>query len=122
MKVLIPVEKNEGAGSKMCEHFGSAPCFAVADTVNGSFEIIANAGCNHDHGQCLPADASGAEKVDAVICKGIGGRAAAHLGMSGIDIYMASSAGTASEALELFKNGLLFKADLGQTCAGHGCH
>lgn len=106
----------------MCEHFGSAPCFLIADTDSGSVALTANAHCVHDHGSCDPADALGTMKVDAVICRGIGNRAAKRLQMSGIAIYLAGSVATAAEALILFNGGALIKAGPEMTCAGHGCH
>lgn len=122
MKLLLPVENNEGLSSRVCDHFGSAPCFLIADTDNGSVALAANANCEHDHGSCNPVDALGTMKVDAVICRGIGSRAATRLQMSGIAVYIAGSAATAADALTLFNSGALTKAGPEMTCAGHGCH
>ena len=56
MKVIVPLDEQAGKTSRMSEHFGSAPFYAVADTEAGSFEIIQNTSIHHDHGQCTPAD------------------------------------------------------------------
>ncbi|ACF46572.1 MAG: NifB/NifX family molybdenum-iron cluster-binding protein [Prosthecochloris sp.] len=122
MKVITPLDENEGALSKVCEHFGSAPFFAVSDTETGTIEIIVNGDSHHDHGQCTPADAFTGMGVDAVVCNGIGARAAARLQASGIDIYMAGFASTLEDALNRFKGGALKKVGLKQACEGHDCH
>ena len=72
MKVIVPLEEQGGKNSRMSEHFGSAPYYAVADTGAGSFEIITNTSMHHDHGQCTPADFFAELGVSALICIGIG--------------------------------------------------
>ncbi|MEE9906068.1 NifB/NifX family molybdenum-iron cluster-binding protein [Chlorobium sp.] len=122
MKIIVPLDENNGGISKVCDHFGSAPFFAVADTENGAFDIIENGNSQHDHGHCTPADAFTGMGIKAVICNGIGARAAARLQETGIDIYMAGLARTVEDALERFGTGTLNKVGPKQACAGHDCH
>lgn len=122
MRVVIPLDESAGRASKVCDHFGSAPFFAVSDTETGAFEITANGDSRHDHGQCTPADVFTGMDVAAVICNGIGARAASRLQMSGIVVYMAGLAPTAEEALKRFSSGALTKVTGQQTCQGHDCH
>ncbi|ACD90216.1 MAG: dinitrogenase iron-molybdenum cofactor biosynthesis protein [Chlorobium limicola] len=122
MKVVIPLDESAGQASKVCEHFGSAPFFAVSDTETGAFEITANGDSQHDHGQCTPADVFTGMGVDAVICNGIGARAASRLQMSGVAVYIANHARTAEEALKRFNSGSLTQVTGQQACQGHDCH
>lgn len=122
MKVIVPLEEQGGKNSRMSEHFGSAPYYAVADTGAGSFEIITNTSMHHDHGQCTPADFFAELGVSALICIGIGAGAIAKLRMLGIDVYMASTVSTLEEALTQFSLGTLETVTPQHACQGHGCH
>lgn len=122
MKIIIPLDEQNGLGSRLCEHFGSAPFYGVVETETGKVEIIDNANMQHDHGQCTPADSFAGLGVTAVVLNGIGARAAARLQSLGIDIYMASMAPTLADAIERFGNGSLKKIEARQACEGHGCH
>ena len=122
MKVIVPLNDQMGNTSTICDHFGSAPYYAVADMEVGSFEIIVNTSMHHDHGQCTPADFFSELGVSALICIGIGAGAIAKLRMLGIDVFMASKATTLGEALTQFSLGALKKVTPQQACQGHGCH
>ena len=122
MKVIVPLNEKAGQNSKTSEHFGSAPFFAITDTVTGSLEIIANTSMHHNHGKCTPADLFSQLKIDAVLCNGIGAGAVARLQMIGIEVYMAARASTLEEALTLFSKGKLTKVTAQQTCQAHACH
>jgi predicted Fe-Mo cluster-binding NifX family protein len=97
-----PLEEQGGKNSRMSEHFGSAPYYAVADTGAGSFEIITNTSMHHDHGQCTPADFFAELGVSALICIGIGAGAIAKLRMLGIDVFMVHSAHKASKKMAVY--------------------
>lgn len=122
MKVIIPLIEQADLNSKLSEHFGSAPFFAVADMEKNSIEIIPNASMHHEHGQCTPADFFSQLGIDAVLCNGIGAGAITKLHMMGIDVYMAELSKTLEEALTRFSNGLLAKVTSQQACQGHSCH
>ncbi|TCD47137.1 NifB/NifX family molybdenum-iron cluster-binding protein [Chlorobium sp. N1] len=122
MKVVLPLEEKNGMASAMCEHFGSAPFFAVADSDTDAVVIIANPNSDHVHGQCTPADAFAGMGADAVICNGIGARAATKMQMVGIGVYLADGSPTLADALGRFKAGELVKVTAEQACQGHDCH
>jgi predicted Fe-Mo cluster-binding NifX family protein len=122
MKIIIPLDEYSGPGSKVCDHFGSAPFFAIVDTEAGEVGIIDNKNMHHDHGQCTPADMFTELGASAVVVNGIGAGAAARLQNLGMDIYMAGSATTLLNVIEGFGSGILKKLDPQQTCQGHGCH
>ncbi|MBZ4218840.1 MAG: NifB/NifX family molybdenum-iron cluster-binding protein [Chlorobium sp.] len=122
MKIIVPLTEQAGQKSRVSDHFGSAPFFAVADTDKDSIEIIPNASMHHDHGQCTPADFFLQLGINVLLCNGIGAGAIAKLQMMGIDVYMAEQSPTLEEALQRFSNGVLTKATARQACQGHGCH
>ncbi|HCD35607.1 dinitrogenase iron-molybdenum cofactor biosynthesis protein [Chlorobium phaeovibrioides] len=122
MKVVIPLDDNAGEQSVVCEHFGSAPWFAISNTETGEVQITENPNSQHVHGQCTPAEAFIEMGVNAVICNGIGARAAARLQELGIDVFMADMAPTLGVALRRFAGGDLVKVTAEQACQGHDCH
>lgn len=122
MKIIVPLDEYNGPGSKVCDHFGSAPFFALVDMVAGEVEIIDNKNMHHDHGACTPADMFTGLGASAMVINGIGARAAAKMQSFGMDIYMAGEATTLIGVIERFGNGLLNKLEAQQTCQGHGCH
>ena len=122
MKVIVPLDEQAGKTSRMSEHFGSAPFYAVADTEAGSFEIIQNTSIHHDHGQCTPADFFAEQGINVLLCKGIGAGAIAKLQMMGIEVYMATMASTLGDALSQFSLGILPKLTPQHACHGHDCH
>jgi predicted Fe-Mo cluster-binding NifX family protein len=122
MKIIVPLDEQAGRQSRVSEHFGSAPFYALANTEAGSIEIIPNTSMHHDHGQCTPADLFSGSGIEAVLCNGIGGRAAARLQMMGIAVYLAEPAVTVEDALALFSSGSLAKICMEHLCHGHDCH
>ncbi len=122
MKVIVPLDEQAGQHSRMSEHFGSAPFYAVANTEMATFEIIPNTSMHNDHGQCTPADFFAELGINALLCNGIGARAANKLHMMGIEVYMAAMAPNLETALMRFSQGTLAKVTAEQACQGHGCH
>jgi len=106
----------------VCEHFGSAPWFAITDTESGQVQITGNPNSEHVHGQCTPAESFIEMGVNAVICNGIGARAASRLQVLGIEVYMADMAPTLGVALKRFADGDLLKVTAAEACQGHDCH
>ena len=47
MKVCVPVEESRGLESVVYGHFGSAPCFIVADTESGELKELSNQDVGH---------------------------------------------------------------------------
>jgi len=122
VKTILPLNEKNGMASEMCEHFGSAPFFAVADTVTDAVVIIPNPNSEHAHGQCTPADAFAGMGADSVICNGIGARAASKMQQQGIGVYLADGSATLADALGRFKSGELVRVSAEQACQGHDCH
>ncbi len=122
MKVIVPLDEQAGLGSKICEHFGSAPFYAVADTAVDSLEIIANDCMHHDHGQCNPPDFFSKLGVSVLLCHAIEPGAVHKLQIMGIAVYLTTVVATLDEALLLFKRGTLKKMTPQNVCEGHACH
>lgn len=122
MIVAVPLETSEGLDSMICEHFGSAPLYAVYDTESGRLRIVDNSNSGHVHGQCSPIDVFSQNSITTVLCKGIGARAIGKLKMLNIDVYVAEGLSTLTEALNAYKRGLMRKVDAEDACQAHGCH
>ncbi len=122
MKVIVPLDEQAGQSSKISEHFGSAPFYAVADTEVDSLEIIANDCMHHDHGQCNPPDFFSKLGVSALLCHGIETGAVHKLQKMGMTVYITTIVTTLEEALLLFKRGTLKKVTPQEACHGHACH
>ncbi|ARM30720.1 NifB/NifX family molybdenum-iron cluster-binding protein [Prosthecochloris sp. HL-130-GSB] len=122
MIIAVPLNEQAGFGSSVCEHFGSAPYYGVFDTGSGELSVVENVNSEHVHGQCRPADMFTDNRVDAVVCNGIGGRAAAKLQAHGIEIHIAGLAPNMKEAADRFVRGETRKMDTRNFCEGHDCH
>jgi putative endonuclease len=82
---------SNGLESRAHGHFGSAPFFAVVDTVTGEIDVAPNAGQRHRHGECNPASHVNTLKVEAVVCHGMGKRALASFRRENVDVLIASA-------------------------------
>ena len=122
MIIAVPLETSERLESLICEHFGSAPFYAVCDTDSGKLQIVENSNRGHEHGQCSPIDVFSQNNIKAVLCKGIGARAIGRLKMLNIDVYVAGGLSTLSEALNAYKRGVMRKVEAQDTCQAHDCH
>lgn len=121
MHICIPVIKDEGLESRVCEHFGSAPAFMVVDTDTGACRSIANQNSHHGHGMCQPLAALGTQGIDGFVVGGMGRRALERLQASAIQVFQAEHA-TVGETLAAFKAGTLRPVSLDAACAGRHGH
>ncbi|MFA5389051.1 MAG: NifB/NifX family molybdenum-iron cluster-binding protein [Candidatus Omnitrophota bacterium] len=121
MKICVPTETNEGKNAKVYGHFGSAPYFTIYDTEKESVDIIDNSNQHHAHGTCHPMNALGGNKIDAVVCGGMGGRAVQKLNEMGIKAYMALP-GTVEDIVREFKKNTLKEITISNACSQHSCH
>ncbi len=121
MIVGVPLETSEGLDSLICEHFGSAPLYALCDTDSGRIQIVENSNSGHAHGQCSPIDVFSQNKIKAILCKGIGARAIGKLRMLGIDVFVAGGLSTLVEALDHYKRGVMRRVESKDACQAHQC-
>jgi predicted Fe-Mo cluster-binding NifX family protein len=121
MIICLPVLEAKGSDSVIFGHFGSAPFFALYDTETQNVSTVDNRLGEHEHGQCMPVDAIRKTGAGAVLCKGMGLRAANLLIEAGITPYMVD-AGTVAEAIIQFKAKKVSVMDASRACQHHGCH
>lgn len=121
MRIVLPVGDNNGVDSEVFGHFGSAPFFAIYDTDSQSVVIVENNQSEHEHGSCMPVDALRGHNAEAVLCKGMGMRAANHLIEAGIKPYLVDAV-TVADAVKEYKSGNVRLLDASNSCQSHGCH
>jgi predicted Fe-Mo cluster-binding NifX family protein len=119
MMICIPTKDDQGLDSKINDHFGSAPYYALADTENDEVEIVLNRGHRHRQGACNPAGALGGYKIDAVVCAGMGRGAFSSLAGAGIKVLL-SDKKTVRDVLAAAREGLLRELSADEICPGHG--
>jgi predicted Fe-Mo cluster-binding NifX family protein len=120
MILCIPTLDDRGAAAPLSAHFGSAPFFTMVDTATGAVRAHANGG-THEHGACSPVAALAGLRPDAVLCRGMGARAAALLLQVGIRPLLVE-ADTVSEAAGAFAAGRYRELTADLACTSHGCH
>ena len=121
MKICLPVLDANGLNSVVFGHFGSAPFFALFDTETQDISIVNNGLREHEHGQCMPVDAIRKTGATAVLCKGMGLRAANLLLEAGVTPYMVDAV-TVSEAIAQYKAKNVTVLDANRACQHHDCH
>lgn len=121
MKICMPVSTSNGINSEIYGHFGSAPFFAIYDSAADSVAVVNNGVGEHEHGQCMPVTAIRNTGAEAVLCKGMGMRAANLLVEAGITPYMVD-AETVNEAIKKFKTKDIVVLDASRACQHHDCH
>ena len=74
MKLLIAIDENRGVNSKLSEHFGHCPYFAIYGTTTKDLEIVENK-LDHSNQDLTPVDQIMKFKPDIVFSLGMGQRA-----------------------------------------------
>jgi predicted Fe-Mo cluster-binding NifX family protein len=122
MKICMPVLDVNGLDSVVFGHFGSAPFFAIYDTEKQDISFVSNNESEHEHGQCMPVAALKSLNAEAVLCKGMGLRAANLLLEAGIKPYLVN-AESVSGAIACYKAQDVKILDASSACQHHdGCH
>ena len=83
MKVLIAIDEDNGRDSKLSEHFGHCPYFAIYEIETGKFEIVENK-LDHSNLDMTPVEQIMKFEPDVVFTLGMGGRAVKLFGESGV--------------------------------------
>jgi predicted Fe-Mo cluster-binding NifX family protein len=121
MRICIPTETTDGTNSLAYGHFGSAPFFTIFETETASCYSVPNNNDHHEHGTCMPLAALANEKVDIVVCRGMGARAVQILNERNIRAYAADGA-TVAEMVSSYQKGLCQELNSGNSCQNHSCH
>lgn len=113
MRIAITYEKETG---NIFQHFGETECFKVYEVRNKEcvLSYLLDADCT---GHEALADFLSANQVDAVLCGGVGGGAAAALNRRGI-LLLGGVQGTADGAIDmLLHDRLVYRSE--PTCDHH---
>jgi len=121
MKICIPTQDDRGMESRLFDHFGSAPFFAMVNVDNGRLDVVNNLESDPGSHSCHNVDRLTAHDVDVVVCKGVGRRAFAALNLAGIDVWSPEQ-GTVGEILEAVRAGQVRRLTADDACGGgrHG--
>jgi len=71
MKIAVPVEEENGMDSKVCEHFGQTPFWAMYDTESKDLSIKKKES-QHGGGGCTAIDEVMQDKPDMLFVLGMG--------------------------------------------------
>ena len=74
MKILIAINENKGIDSKLSEHFGHCPYFAIYETETKKLEVVENK-IDHTNQNLTPVDQMMKFNPDIVFTLGAGQRA-----------------------------------------------
>jgi len=117
MKICIPTQDDLGLDSTAFTHFGSAPFFTLVDIESGGLKVVRNPECHENHSSCHHVPLLQAHAVEAVVCEGIGRRAAAGLREAAIDVLV-SAGPTVSEIVNTVKAGKADRLSADDACGG----
>ena len=121
MRICIPTQSKNGKESKINEHFGSAPFFAIYNTDDSTFELIENTNAHHSHGMCQPIAELSEKNIEIVICGGMGARALQKLNQQGIRAFKATT-GTVEEIIAQYERDSIEELTVENACDQHTCH
>jgi predicted Fe-Mo cluster-binding NifX family protein len=122
MKIAIPVMSDVASFENViCDHFGTAPYFAIIDTSSSVVKIIKNDTDNHQHGACNPLAAIAGENLSAIVVRGIGAGAIGKLQAAKIEVFQATD-NHVKTAVAALGAKTLPKLTSEGACSGHsGC-
>jgi len=88
MRLCIPTLDDGGLQAALSDQFGKAPFFTLVDTETRTFKVVLNDDCNHEEGGCDPFRCLESERIDLVVCQGLGQRVVTRLSEAGIPFFM----------------------------------
>ena len=117
MRICIPTIGNNGLDNLVGEHFGRVPTYTIVDLDTNEVKVVPNTS-EHMGGQGHPPEIMAREKVNVMVCRGLGRRAIMMFEEFGIDVYIGAS-GTVRDAIDAFKQDRLQKARMSDACGQH---
>ncbi len=118
LKICIPTRDDNGIEGPVEQHFGKAPTYTIMDTETEDIQVIPNKS-NHMGGVDLPPEYLHKNGVETMLCSGIGYKALNMFESYGVQVFVGAK-GTVRETLVAWEKGLLKRATVENTCAGHG--
>ncbi len=116
----VPTVGSGGLNDLVGEHFGRVPTYTIYDSDTGAVRVVDNTS-EHMGGTGLPGEILSQLGIDVLLCSGLGRRAIGILNGNGIEVC-AGVSGTAREAIESWKKGVLSKASDKDACQEHAFH
>ena len=117
MRIGIPVMDKNGYGSIIGQHFGRVPYFVIVDMEKKDISFIDNTS-EHFGGPGKPPEILASNKVEIMLCSGLGPRAIHLFESYGIEVFVGAS-GTVRNVIERWKNGNLREATDANACKEH---
>lgn len=117
MKICIPTMGEKGLDELVGEHFGRVSTYTIVDLETNEVKVIQNTS-EHMGGVGYPPEIMARERVNVLVCRGLGRRAISMFDETGIEVYIGAS-GTVKDAISAFKQGRLHKAGIGDSCGQH---
>lgn len=117
MKIAMPARNGQ-----VNEHFGTTQEFAIIELENGKVKesrILSNEGLQHNHGGI--ANMLKNEKIEVIICGGIGGHMITALEQLGLKVVNGAS-GPLESVAESYAAGTLVTRPVSCGCGGGGNH
>jgi predicted Fe-Mo cluster-binding NifX family protein len=120
MKIAFPIQANEGLEGVLADHFGRAPHFVIYETELKELRTIENT-AEHFGGRASTPMLLEKNKVNVLICRGLGRRAIARFEELGMNVYITKHQ-IVKQALDAFNKGDLPLATDEDGCAGRHGH
>lgn len=117
MRISVPSMGNKGLNDEVSAHFGRAPYFIIWDSETDKVEILQNTS-QHMGGVGYPPELMHTNRVDIMLCSGLGPRAVQMFEQLGIRVYVGAM-GTVKTTIDAWKNGTLQEATDETVCKEH---
>ncbi|MFH1786825.1 MAG: NifB/NifX family molybdenum-iron cluster-binding protein [archaeon] len=117
MRLCIPTDGDGGLGAPVAQHFGRCGTYTLYDTGTAEVKVFPNTS-SHMGGTGLPPEIIKRTGADVLVCRELGPRALQLLCGMGVAVYVGAM-GTAKDAIESFKQGMLESASLQNVCEEH---
>lgn len=112
--MAFPTVGRNGLDDEIAEHFGRAPAYTIVDLEDNEVKVVDNTS-EHMGGYGYPPELLAREKVDVLICSGIGRKALSMFQGYKIKVFIAGVR-KVRDALQDFLDGRLAEASLDDGC------
>ena len=117
LKIAVPTDGERGMDESVGEHFGRVTHYTIYDTESKEFKAILNTS-HHMGGEGYPPELLADNRVNILLCAGLGWRAIDMFKENGIKVYVGAH-GTVRDALLQWEKEELQEASEGSACSRH---